>query len=232
MEIKKSEKANLEDKRLLFREIGFVVVLLIVLVAFEVGVSESSNSVQRETIGSEDDMEMVEVTREPEQPEVEQPKPELPEPPASDQVVETEDANEDQSDQMQANNDDQNANIQDQPDFGNDDEEVNEGTPHVRVEKMPSFPGGMGALIKFIGEKLEYPQEAADMGAEGTVVVKFVVNKQGKAVHPEILKSVNPLLDKAALDVVAKLPAFEPGEQAGEKVPVYFNLPVQFKLGK
>ena len=86
--------------------------------------------------------------------------------------------------------------------------------------------------MQFIGEKLVYPQEAADMGIEGLVVVKFVVNKSGKAVKPEILKSVNPMLDQAALDVVAKLPAFEPGEQAGEKVPVYYNLPVQFKIGK
>ena len=143
---------------------------------------------------------------------------------------ETEDAREDQSNLMKENNDDQNAEIEQNFNF-EEEEEVKE-TVHVRVEKMPGFPGGMGSLIKFIGEHLEYPQEAADLGLEGTVVVKFVVNKNGKAVNPEIVKGVNPMLDKAALDVVAKLPTFEPGEQAGEKVPVYFNLPVQFKLGK
>ena len=132
---------------------------------------------------------------------------------------------------MKANDDDVNKEVQPQ-DYGFGEEEEIEEKVHIRVEKMPGFPGGMGALIKFIGENLDYPQDAADLGVEGTVVVKFVVNKHGKAVNPEILKSVHPLLDKAALDVVAKLPTFEPGEQAGEKVPVYFNLPVQFKLGK
>ena len=230
MEIKKSEKANLEDKRFIFKEIGFVVVLLVVLGAFELGVSESNTAVSRGDVVAEDDVEMVEVTRE-EQPEPEPPKPELPEPPQSEDITEVEDPEEDQSAMMKANDDDVNKEVQPQ-DYGFGEEEEIEEKVHIRVEKMPGFPGGMGALIKFIGENLDYPQDAADFGVEGTVVVKFVVNKHGKAVNPEILKSVHPLLDKAALDVVAKLPTFEPGEQAGEKVPVYFNLPVQFKLGK
>lgn len=230
MEVKKSDKANLEDKKLMFREIGFVVVLLVILGAFELGISESNTVIDRGDIVAEDDMEMVEVTREPEQPEPEQPKPEMPEPPRAENIEETIDASQDQSNLVQGNNDDQNASIDAPIDFGPDDEI--EEKVHIRVEKMPSFPGGMGALIQFIGNNLDYPQDAADLGVEGTVVVKFVVNKQGKAVNPEILKPVHPLLDKAALDVVAKLPTFEPGEQAGEKVPVYFNLPVQFKLGK
>ncbi|MBP5371161.1 MAG: energy transducer TonB [Bacteroidales bacterium] len=230
MEIKKSEKANLEDKRFIFKEIGFVVVLLVVLGAFELGVSESNTAVSRGDVVAEDDVEMVEVTRE-EQPEPEPPKPELPEPPQSEDITEVEDPEEDQSAMMKANDDDVNKEVQPQ-DYGFGEEEEIEEKVHIRVEKMPGFPGGMGALIKFIGENLDYPQDAADLGVEGTVVVKFVVNKHGKAVNPEILKSVHPLLDKAALDVVAKLPTFEPGEQAGEKVPVYFNLPVQFKLGK
>ena len=230
MEVKKSKKANLENKVVLFREIGFVVVLLIILIVFEIGVSESNNANLMNTEISEDETEMVEVTREEQQPEPEQPKPEMPEPPRAENIEETEDAREDQSNLMKENNDDQNAEIEQNFNF-EEEEEVKE-TVHVRVEKMPGFPGGMGSLIKFIGEHLEYPLEAADLGLEGTVVVKFVVNKNGKAVNPEIVKGVNPMLDKAALDVVAKLPTFEPGEQAGEKVPVYFNLPVQFKLGK
>ncbi len=231
MEIKKSEKANLEDKRFIFKEIGFVVVLLVVLGAFELGVSESNTAVSRGEVVAEDDVEMVEVTREEQQPEPEPPKPELPEPPQSEDITEVEDPEEDQSNMMKANDDDVNKEVQPQ-DYGFGEEEEIEEKVHIRVEKMPGFLGGMGALIKFIGENLDYPQDAADLGVEGTVVVKFVVNKHGKAVNPEILKSVHPLLDKAALDVVAKLPTFEPGEQAGEKVPVYFNLPVQFKLGK
>lgn len=231
MEVKKSDKANLENKRFLFKEIGFVVVLLLILGAFELGVYEAQT--ERATGGfiSEDEMEMVEVTREPEQPEPEQPKPEIPEEPLTDpQITETSDTTA-KTGTIHNTDKDINAKILPPPVIDGPGG-VDEGTPHVRVEKMPAFPGGMQALMKFIGEKLVYPQEAADMGIEGLVVVKFVVNKSGKAVKPEILKSVDPLLDKAALDVVAKLPMFEPGEQAGEKVPVYYNLPVQFKIGK
>lgn len=228
MEVKKSEKANLENKVFLFREIGFVVVLAFVLFAFEFGIRESNTATLLTGQITEDETEMVEVTREEQPPEPEQPKPELPEPPPSDQIEETEDETEDQSDQVEGQNDDQNMNIPDAPMFEEPTEE-NEHV-HVKVEKMPGFPGGMGALISFIGKNLVYPQDAAELGLEGTVVVRFVVNRQGKAVKPEIIKSVNPMLDKAAMDVIAKLPAFEPGEQAGEKVPVYFNLPVQFKL--
>ena len=187
MEIKKSEKANLEDKRFIFKEIGFVVVLLVVLGAFELGVSESNTAVSRGDVVAEDDVEMVEVTRE-EQPEPEPPKPELPEPPQSEDITEVEDPEEDQSAMMKANDDDVNKEVQPQ-DYGFGEEEEIEEKVHIRVEKMPGFPGGMGALIKFIGENLDYPQDAADLGVEGTVVVKFVVNKHGKAVNPEILKS-------------------------------------------
>lgn len=100
---------------------------------------------------------------------------------------------------------------------------------HFRVEKMASFPGGMDGLQKFIVENLEYPQIAVDTGIKGIVVVNFVVDKNGNVRNPKITKSVHPLLDEAAINVVNKMPSFEPGEQGGEKVPVYFNLPIQFK---
>ncbi len=231
MEVKKSDKANLEDKRFLFKEIGFVVVLLLILGAFELGVYDTQTERAYGGPISEDDMEMVEVTREPEQPEPEQPKPEIPEEPQTEpQIVETSDTTA-KTGTINATDQDVNANILPPPVIQGP-EGVDEGTPQIRVEKMPQFPGGMQALMKFIGDKLVYPQEAADHEIDGLVIVQFVVNKSGKAVNPKIIKSVHPLLDQAALDVVAELPMFEPGEQAGEKVPVYYRMPVQFKAGK
>ena len=224
MEVKKSDKANLEDKKLIFREIGFVVILGILLAAFNFGVKESNKEITREGIISEDDMEMVEVTRDEQQPEPEQPKPELPEPPPAEDIEETEDESLDNSDQIQANNDDQNAKVEEPIDFGDGGEEVEE-TPFMKVEKMPAFPGGNKALLEFIGRNLVYPQEAADLGVQGTVVIQFVVGKDGK-----VMSSANAMLDKAALDIISKLPTFTPGEQAGEKVPVYYMLPIQFQL--
>ena len=118
MEVKKSDKANLEDKKLIFREIGFVVILGILLAAFNFGVEESNKEITREGIISEDDMEMVEVTRDEQQPEPEQPKPELPKPPPAENIEETEDETLDNSNLIQANNDDQNAKVEEPIDFG------------------------------------------------------------------------------------------------------------------
>ena len=126
MEVKKSEKANLENKRFIFKEIGFVVVLLVILGAFELGISESNTVIDRSGAIAEDDVEMVEVTREEQQPEPEPPKPDLPEPPQSESIEEVEDPEEDQSDKLKANDDDVNSEVQ-QQDYGfGEDEEVEE----------------------------------------------------------------------------------------------------------
>lgn len=105
------------------------------------------------------------------------------------------------------------------------------GQTFMRVEKMPEYPGGTEALMKFVAENIKYPQEAIEKGYEGLVVVRFVVDKTGKVINPQLLKSGgHSLLDKAAMDVILLLPNFTPGEQAGEKVSVYYNLPVRFAL--
>lgn len=230
MELKKSEKADLEKKKLIFTEIGLALSLLIVFGAFEYTASQGEMGDLGNASGAKEDIEMVEVTREPEQPKPEIEKPPMPEPPQPEEIEETDDKNEDDSDKFKGNDDDADKKIPANFDFGPQQEEKE--TVHTRVEKMPSFPGGNGALLKFLAENLEYPQEAVDMGLEGTVVIKFVVGKDGKAKNPEVIKPVAPMLDKAAMSVINKLPVFTPGEQAGEKVLVWFTLPVQFKLAR
>ncbi|HPM12462.1 MAG TPA: energy transducer TonB [Bacteroidales bacterium] len=231
MELKKSEKADLEKRKLIFTEIGLALSLLIVFGAFEYTASQADMSDLGSAGGPKEDIEMVEVTREPEQPKPELEKPPMPEPPQPEEIEETDDKNEDDSDKFKGNEDDANKKIE-PPSFDFDPQKEEKETIHIRVEKMPIFPGGNAALLKFLAENLEYPQEAVDMGLEGTVVVKFVVGKDGKAKNPEIVKSVAPMLDKAATSVINKLPLFTPGEQAGEKVLVWYNLPVQFKLAR
>jgi protein TonB len=231
MELKKSEKADLEKKKLIFTEIGLALSLLIIFGAFEYTASQAEMGDLGNAGGQKEDIEMVEVTREPEQPKPELEKPPMPEPPQPEQIEETNDKSKDDSDKFKSNEDDVNSKIvKNDFDFGPAQEEKE--TIHVRVEKMPVFPGGNAALLKFLAENLEYPQEAVDMGLEGTVVIKFVVGKDGKAKNPEVVKSVAPILDKAAMNVINKLPLFTPGEQAGEKVLVWYNLPVQFKLAR
>lgn len=98
------------------------------------------------------------------------------------------------------------------------------------AEVMPEFPGGTQALFKFISENLEYPQHAIDGQIEGRVVVQFVVDKTGKVGNIQVVRSIDKLLDQAAIDVVHALPAWKPGMQNGQPVNVRYTLPVSFKL--
>lgn len=98
------------------------------------------------------------------------------------------------------------------------------------VEEMPEFPGGIPALLKYVGKNLVYPEEAQINNIKGMVTLKFVVNPDGSVDRIEVLKSVDPLLDNEAVRVVKTLPKFKPGKQGGVPVPVWFMLPVVFKL--
>ncbi|MDR1762070.1 MAG: energy transducer TonB [Bacteroidales bacterium] len=99
-----------------------------------------------------------------------------------------------------------------------------------KPDAMPNFPGGMMELYKFIGQNIYYPREAQEKGIAGQVIVKFIVDKQGRVKDPEIVHSVHPSLDAVALEVVEKFPDFIPAIQKGEPVSVYFSLPISFKL--
>ena len=98
------------------------------------------------------------------------------------------------------------------------------------VETMPEFPGGMEVLYMFIGETLQYPDEANAKGASGTVFVSFVIDKSGAVRDATVVKSVDPALDQAALDMVNKMPDWKPGVQDGKTVNVKYNLPVKFQI--
>lgn len=98
------------------------------------------------------------------------------------------------------------------------------------VEKMPEFEGGVENMMKFLQQNIKYPEEAKKSGAQGRVIVQFVVEKDGSIVEPKVVKSVSPELDAAALRVVQAMPKWKPGEQRGEKVRVQFTLPVSFRL--
>jgi len=108
--------------------------------------------------------------------------------------------------------------------------EKSEGKVYDVVEKMPQYPGGEGVLLKFISTHLKYPVEAQQKGIQGRIIVRFIVNTLGKVEKAEVVRGIYPSLDKAGLDVVNSLPEWIPGEQNGEKVSVYYTLPIYFKL--
>ena len=105
-----------------------------------------------------------------------------------------------------------------------------EPEPYVFVEEMPEFPGGNKALLQFIAKNLVYPSEALDNNISGKVILQFVVTKDGSIGRIEILKGVDPLLNREAIRVVGMLPKLKPGKQNGVPVPVWFSVPVTFQL--
>lgn len=98
------------------------------------------------------------------------------------------------------------------------------------ADEMPAFPGGTKALIETIYKNVVYPADARSLGIEGKVVIKFVVNKEGKAVDPTVSKGLYPSIDQSVIDAIKKLPKFEPGKLGGKAVNVWYAVPVTFKL--
>jgi len=111
-------------------------------------------------------------------------------------------------------------------------EEKEPEKPFVSVEQMPQFPGGQTELMKFISSNLKYPTIAAENGIEGRVIIRFVVGKDGSVSNIEIQRGLDSSCDKEAVRVVQMMPKWIPGKQNGRAVPVYFTLPVLFKLQK
>ena len=98
------------------------------------------------------------------------------------------------------------------------------------VEQSPTFPGGMKALLKWLGKEIHYPPVAEEMGISGKVIVQFVIGKDGSVRDVEGLRSVDADLDKEAIRVVKKMPKWIPGKQQGVPVSVRFTLPITFKI--
>lgn len=100
------------------------------------------------------------------------------------------------------------------------------------VEKMPHYPGGVEAMMKFIQANLQYPKTAEDAKIQGRVVVRFVVKSTGEIDEVKILRGIDPDCDNEAVRVIKAMPKWEPGTQKGEAVSVYYNLPILFRLDK
>jgi protein TonB len=98
------------------------------------------------------------------------------------------------------------------------------------VEQNPEFPGGYEALMKYLKDNIDYPVVAQENGIKGKVTLKFVVNREGSISQIQIVKGVDPSLDKEAIRVVQSMPKWIPGKQNGKTVNVWFTLPVNFVL--
>lgn len=224
MELKKSTKANLEDKRIVFLSYGIVFVLAVLLLAFEWGTSLSENTLitqNQEAIADE----QIEITR------MQPPPP--PPPPPPPQVIEVLNIVEDDVDieeiDFESTEADEKMNLQFfayEPEQEAAEEEV-----FVIVEDMPKFQGGdLNDFRNYIQKSLKYPEIAAENGISGKVFVQFAVNAKGEVTDVVVVRGVDPALDAEAVRAVKASPKWSPGKQRGRPVKVQFTFPIAFVL--
>lgn len=104
--------------------------------------------------------------------------------------------------------------------------------PFITVEDMPVFPGGESAMQKFVADNLKYPESAQKAGVQGRVTVRFIVGKTGDISDVRVIRGIDPECDAEAVRMIQSMPKWTPGKQNGIAVPVYFTLPIVYRLKK
>ncbi len=227
MEAKKSPKADLESKKSVFMQIGLVVVLSLVFIAFEwtstdVGVN-TGLMIDDEAV----EEEIIPITR---QEEVKPPPP--PPPPKVSDVLNIVENDVELDEELVI--EDTEVTQDTEIDFSDiqveDDSSGDDAPVFFIVEDMPEFPGGEAALTKYLATEVKYPVIAQENGIQGRVYIKFVVNTDGRVANVEVARGVDPSLDKEALRVVKAMPKWKPGKQRGKTVRVSYTVPINFVL--
>lgn len=227
----KTNRANLENKRGFFLEIGAILALAIMVTAFEwpsvVSRADDLGSLDGLSI---EDVDMVPITRTEIAP---------PPPPAAKQhvaeiieIIDNEakvegfsvDAEADNSTAIEFVDIDD---IEPEPDIEEPEELIYDP---FSLEEQAAYPGGDLALRKFIAENIRYPEMAKENDIQGTVYVRFLVDKDGSVTGIEVVRGVDPLLDKEATRVISKLQAFKPAKYMGKPVKTRMVMPVKFVL--
>ena len=113
-----------------------------------------------------------------------------------------------------------------------DEPPVIETAPEILdfTEIRAEFKGGMEAWYAYLRTNLAYPKQAQKIGIEGTVLVRFVINTDGSIQDVEVVRSVDELLDRAALEVIKNSPDWKPAIHQGRPVRSRMTIPIKFKL--
>ena len=220
--IKKNPNADLERYRSLFFNIGLIVSLLLVIIAFEWKFYDRGAGMD---LGSIDDNfeDLMEIPP-TEQPPPPPPKIELP------KIVEVPDEEEIEEEiEIELDIEFEEETIIEEIIFEEPEEEVEE--IFTIVEDQPEYPGGMNAFYKYIGTNMRYPVQARRMGVEGRVFVQFVVEKDGSLSEIQVIKGIGYGCDEEALRVIKQSKKWTPGKQRGRAVKVRMILPIMFRLG-
>lgn len=225
MEVKKTDKANLEDKRNTFFLIGLVLVLALVWGAFEI--KTYNRKVQDVVTMAATDLEEDLVLQ------TQRNEPPPPPPPPQQQVtmiqIVDNDVKIDDDFEINIEADDQTEIVEHNVAQETEKEEVEEEI-FVFVEENPSYPGGDEARIKYLVENIKYPDMAKESNIQGIVYVTFVVEKDGRVSNVKVLRGIGGGCDEEAVRVIQKMPNWAPGKQRGRAVRAQFNMPVRFTL--
>ena len=111
-----------------------------------------------------------------------------------------------------------------------DDEKLSQPDVFDEVDEMPQFPGGMAGLMQYLSTNVRYPEDAKEAGAQGRVVVSFIVEKDGSISNARVTKPTYSSLDDEALRVVSNMPKWTSGKLNGEAVRVRYSIPVSFRM--
>lgn len=227
METKKSPRADLENKRKIFIELGLIVAIATCLYGFE----STTKVNQLISLGTLDKNavfeELTPLIR------FEEVKPIIPPAPKVVDLIKIVENNTniiEEPDFMDTEADSYTM-IYAQPQlFSSKEIDKDDATIFYAAEEMPEFPGGDLALLNFLSKNIKYPAIAAENGIYGKVTVNFVVNKDGSISDAKILRGVDQALDKEAIRVVNSLPRWKPGKQTGKTVRVSYSVPINFVL--
>jgi len=217
MKAKKNPKISIERKRGLFFQIGLVITLMVVLVAFEWKSYEKTDYSLGQLQMDDLEDEMIPITRQEEKP-----PPPPPPPPEIIEIVEDEVEIENELEVEDTDTDEN--------EFIEQEEEEDSDEVFMVVEQMPVFPGGDLGLMKFIQKTTKYPPIAKENDITGKVFVSYVVNKKGKVTSVKVVRSVDRYLDAEAVRVVKLLPYTTAGKQRGKPVKVQYTIPINFTL--
>jgi len=223
MELKKSPKANLENKRMLFIEIGLVVALVIVLAAFEYKTYEKNASFLDAEVQQVIEEEQIPVTL-----ETPPPPPETPQAPILSDAIEIVEDDITIEDDIIIETEDDAAfavEIRDYITYTQEETVEEEEIPVAIVEEKPTFLGGdENTFTKWVFDRIVYPEVAKENGVQGRVVLSFIVDSDGYVKNVTVLRGVDPSIDKEAVRVVSSSPQWKPGRQRDKNVRVrYMN---------
>ena len=217
MALRKENKNNLKNKYTLYMEVGLIVTLGILIVAFR---ADWSNRSDFEIVLPEQEqitMEEIQQTEQIEQPPP-PPKPPVPVEVPNDEILEDDALDLDASLDLDAP-------VALPPPPPPPEEEEDEPEIFVIVEQYPEMIGGIAALY---GE-IRFPEIARKAGVEGRVFLKFVVDEQGNVQNPEVTRGIGAGCDEEAIRAISKM-KFIPGKQRGKAVKVSMQTAIAFKL--